>query len=61
MGAACLNRVDPTLWDPGLAGHWLSAMNAREFLPRIKCPVLMLQGDVELGGMVSDTAGEEGD
>jgi pimeloyl-ACP methyl ester carboxylesterase len=59
MGAACLKRVDPTLWDPVLAGHWLSALDATELLPRIKCPVLMLQGNVELGGMVCAAAGDE--
>lgn len=59
LGAACLKRVDPTLWDPVLAGHWLSALDAAQLLPRIKCPVLMLQGNVELGGMVSAAAGDE--
>ncbi len=59
FGAACLKRVDPTVWDPILEGRWLEDLNYRSLLPKIRCPILLLQGNVEQGGMVSAEAGDE--
>jgi pimeloyl-ACP methyl ester carboxylesterase len=59
FGAACLKRVDPAVWEPVLAGRWQAEFNFRELLPKIRCPVLVLQGNEAEGGMVSDAAGDE--
>lgn len=54
FGAACLKRVDPQLWTPLLAGGWLKDFDYRAHLSAIRCPVLLLQGSLEQGGMVRD-------
>jgi pimeloyl-ACP methyl ester carboxylesterase len=59
FGAACLKRVDPAVWEPVLAGTWQAEFNFRQVLPKITCPVLVLQGNEAEGGMVSDAAGDE--
>lgn len=59
FGAASLKRVDPAVWDPILAGAWLEGINYQKLLPLITCPTLVLQGNDELGGMVSIEAGRE--
>jgi pimeloyl-ACP methyl ester carboxylesterase len=59
FGAACLKKVDPELWTPVLSGTWQSGSDYRALLPKITCPVLVLQGAVSLGGMVSDADGDE--
>lgn len=59
FGASCLKHVDPALWEPVLAGRWLAELNYRELLAKISCPVLVLQGSMDQGGMVSDAAGDE--
>jgi pimeloyl-ACP methyl ester carboxylesterase len=57
FGAACLKLVDPAVWDPVLAGRWLEGYDVPRVLASIKCPTLVLQGDVADGGMVSEEAG----
>ncbi len=59
FGAASLKRVDPAVWDPVLAGAWLEGLDYQKLLRQIQCPTLVLQGNVELGGMVSLEAGRE--
>jgi pimeloyl-ACP methyl ester carboxylesterase len=59
FGAACLKQVDPDVWNPVLAHTWLEGLDYRTLLPRITCPTLVLQANIELGGMVSAEAGEE--
>lgn len=59
FGAACLKQVDPQVWDPVLAHTWLEGLDYRSLLPRVTCPALLLQANVELGGMVSCEAGGE--
>jgi pimeloyl-ACP methyl ester carboxylesterase len=54
--AACLKHVDPTLSDPLLAGQWLDGYDKSAVLAGIRCPTLLLQGDVSLGGMLSESA-----
>jgi len=59
FGAASLKRVDPAVWDPILAGAWLEGLDYQKVLTQIACPALVLQGNDELGGMVSVEAGRE--
>lgn len=59
FGAAALKRVDPAVWDPILAGAWLEGLDYQKLLTQITCPTLVLQGNEELGGMVSVEAGRE--
>jgi pimeloyl-ACP methyl ester carboxylesterase len=57
--AVCLKRVDPTLWDPVVEGRLLDGYDRPALLRRIRCPVLLLQGDVAEGGMLSEAAAAE--
>lgn len=57
--AGCLKHVDPELWDPILAGRWLEDYDKPAILAGIGCPTLLLQGDVSLGGMLSEPAAVE--
>lgn len=57
--AACLKRVDPEVWDSILAGRWLEGYDKPKILAGIRCPTLLLQGDVSLGGMLSESAATE--
>jgi pimeloyl-ACP methyl ester carboxylesterase len=57
--AACLRHVDPALWDPVLAGRWLEGYDTSTLLRGIRAPTLLLQGEVPLGGMLSDAAAAE--
>ncbi len=59
FGAACLKRVDPQVWEPVLRGEWLADCPYGQKLSRITCPVLVLQGNPALGGMVTDAEGEQ--
>jgi pimeloyl-ACP methyl ester carboxylesterase len=57
--AACLKRVDPTLWDPILDGRWLEGYDIAGVLQAIRCPTLLLQGNVAEGGALGDAAAAE--
>jgi len=57
--AGCLKHVDAEVWDPILAGRWLDGYDKPKILAGIHCPTLLLQGDVSLGGMLSDSAAAE--
>ncbi len=55
--AGCLRRVDPTLWDPLLAGQWLDGIDPVDVLKSIRCPVLLLQGEIADGSMMLEESG----
>ena len=57
--AACLKLLDPEVWDPILAGHWLDGYEVPQVLAKISCPVLLLHGNVGEGGMLDDQAAAE--
>lgn len=57
--AGCLKRVDPEVWDPILQGRWLEGYDRPRVLAGIRCPSLLLQGDVNLGGMLGEAAAAE--
>ena len=57
--AACLKRVDPELWAPILDGRWLQGYDTPELLRKIRCPTLLLQGNVAEGGALGEAAAAE--
>jgi pimeloyl-ACP methyl ester carboxylesterase len=54
--ASCLKQVDPAVMRPLIAGQWLDGFDVPTVLARIRCPVLLLQGEYALGGMLDDDA-----
>ncbi len=52
FSAACLREVDPAVYEPLLAGRWLDGIDWWERIASIRCPVLLLHGDVSAGGML---------
>ena len=52
FSAACLREVDPAVYDPLLEGRWLDGLDWWERIATIRCPVLLLHGDVSAGGML---------
>jgi len=57
--AACLKRVDPQVWEPVIAGRWLEGYDPASIFPKINYPTLLLQGEVETGGMLDDRTAEK--
>ncbi|UUO04348.1 alpha/beta hydrolase [Blastopirellula sp. J2-11] len=51
--AKCLSQLDPAVLEPIVAGAWLEGYDRAEILRRIRCPVLLLQADIEAGGMLT--------
>jgi pimeloyl-ACP methyl ester carboxylesterase len=59
FAARCLRDVDPAVYDPILEGRWLDGVDWWERASSIRCPALLLHGDVATGGMLpSDDAAE---
>ena len=52
--ARCLTEIDPAVLPPLIAGHWLDGFSWQDFAKQVTCPVLLLQGNAALGGMLSD-------
>ena len=52
--AECLERIDPEVLTPIIAGRWLDGYDLTAIAARIRCPVLLLQGDPAAGGTLSD-------
>lgn len=52
--AECLRQVDPDVFSPLVAGVWLDAFDHEALWSRVKCPLLLLQGDPATGGACSD-------
>jgi pimeloyl-ACP methyl ester carboxylesterase len=52
--AKCLKRLDPDVVTPILEKRWFDGFSAREILPRVNCPTLLLQADAGVGGMLPD-------
>ena len=50
--ARCLQDVDPTVFMPLIAGRWLDGYDFDATLTAVACPVLLLHGEVENGGML---------
>jgi pimeloyl-ACP methyl ester carboxylesterase len=54
FGARCLKQVDPDVLTPIVAGEWLKGYDLDAILAGVRCPVLLLQGDMAAGGMLTD-------
>jgi pimeloyl-ACP methyl ester carboxylesterase len=54
FSADCLQRLDPEVLAPLVAGRWLDGFDHAALLPRVKCPLLLLQGDPAAGGAFTD-------
>ena len=52
--ASYLAEVDPRILDTVVAGRWLEGYDFEAIAAQIACPVLLLQGAAELGGMLTD-------
>jgi pimeloyl-ACP methyl ester carboxylesterase len=54
FSAASLLHVDPHVLDPLIAGDWLAGYDEDAVFAGLCCPVLLLQADTALGGMLVD-------
>jgi pimeloyl-ACP methyl ester carboxylesterase len=54
FSASCLTGIDPEVFTPVIEGRWLDGYEERELYPRVKCPVLILQGDPFGGGALTE-------
>lgn len=52
--AKCLSQLDPEVLTPLIEGEWFADYDLDAILPRVRCPVLILQADSAAGGMLSD-------
>jgi len=53
--AETIDRVDPEAVRPLLDGRYFDGLDLQKLLARAYCPVLMLYGEPELGGMVRES------
>ncbi len=54
FSAACLTSIDPEIFTTLVAGAWLDGFDYLSMWPRVKCPLLLLQGDPQSGGALTD-------
>jgi pimeloyl-ACP methyl ester carboxylesterase len=54
FSALCLSRLDPEVFTPIIEQRWLDGYDERELFARVKCPVLLLQGDPSFGGALTE-------
>lgn len=54
FSAHCLRQADPGVLEPLIAGAWLDGYDLDAILAGVRCPVLLLQGDMAAGGMMTD-------
>ncbi len=52
--ASSLNQLDPRVLEPLVARRWMEGYDEAAVFSRIRCPVLLLQADAALGGMLVD-------
>lgn len=55
FSAECLATVDPEVFTPLIEGRWLDGFDYETHWLKVKCPVLLLQGDPETGGALADS------
>lgn len=51
--ARLIRDVDPKVFDPVIAGEWMRGYDLESIAGRIACPVLLLEADLEAGGMLT--------
>jgi pimeloyl-ACP methyl ester carboxylesterase len=59
FSAHCLTKLDPDVFTSLVSGRWLEGYDLDALLPRVCCPVLLLQGDAATGGMLTDEDAEK--
>lgn len=59
FAARCLRDVDPAVYDPLLQGRWLEGLDWWRRVSAIRCPALLLHGDVAAGGMLPESDAAE--
>ncbi|MBA4016531.1 MAG: hypothetical protein C0483_05030 [Pirellula sp.] len=52
--AASLNQLDQRILTPLVGGQWMQGYDEPAIFARIRCPVLLLQADTAVGGMLVD-------
>jgi pimeloyl-ACP methyl ester carboxylesterase len=52
--AECLERVDPAVFTPLVAGRWLDGYSIPQVCGSIQCPTLLMQADPGRGGALAD-------
>lgn len=57
--ARCLRDMDPEVLTPLLEGRLLDGINWEDNARRVQCPVLLLCGEVERGGMIGKSDADE--
>lgn len=57
--ASCLHTLDPTAIQSTIEGRTFLDFDADSVLAGVRCPVLILQANPELGGLMSDSAVEK--
>lgn len=55
FSAECLAQADPEILTPLITGAWLDGFDHAAMWPRVRCPLLLLQGDPRNGGALTDT------
>jgi pimeloyl-ACP methyl ester carboxylesterase len=58
FAASCLARVDPAVMLPIVEQRWLDGYDVQRVISQIRCPVLLLQADKAVGGMLVDEDAE---
>jgi hypothetical protein len=54
FSAACIRELDPAVMDSILQEHWLSDYDYTRVFSSIRCPLLLLRGNPDMGGMLSE-------
>jgi pimeloyl-ACP methyl ester carboxylesterase len=54
FSAECLAQADPEILTPLIAGAWLEGFDHSALWSRLRCPLLLLQGDARSGGALTD-------
>lgn len=57
--ARCLKDVDRELFPPLLSGRWLHGFDEERVSRGVRCPTLLLRGDITMGGMMGRAEAEE--
>lgn len=52
--ASCLRDLDPAVMVPVLQGHWPESFQFEDVFRSVRCPALLMRGDVAKGGMLPE-------
>jgi pimeloyl-ACP methyl ester carboxylesterase len=54
FSAKCLQSVDPDVFTPLIAGRWFEGYDFYADLAAVRCPTLLMHGEVRCGGMLPE-------